>query len=130
MVKIPKELKYTETHEWVKIEEDIATIGITDYAQRELSDIVFVELPSKGKSVKKGEPFGTIEAVKAAADLYSGVSGKVIEINEELKQKPELINQDPYGKGWMVKIKISDPSQIPELLSAEQYEELIKKEEH
>lgn len=130
MAEIPKDLKYTKTHEWVKIEQDIAIIGITDYAQQELSDIVFVELPSPGKQVKKGEPFGTIEAVKAAADLYAGVSGEVIEINEELKQKPELINHDPYGKGWMIKIKLSDPKEINELLSAEQYEELIEKEEH
>lgn len=127
MTKIPKDLKYTNTHEWVKIEDNIAVIGITDFAQSELSDIVNVELPSVGMEIKKGESFGTIEAVKAVADLYAELSGKVIEVNEELKEHPEYINQDPYGKGWMIKIEIYAPEEIEKLLSPESYEELTIK---
>jgi len=122
---VEKNLLYTEEHEWIFVEEDVATIGITDYAQGELGDIVFVELPNVNDEVKQMEPFGTIEAVKAVSDLYAPLSGVVMEINEGLADKPESINQDPYGDGWMIKIKISDKSELDSLLSAEEYEQKI-----
>ncbi|MEO0074661.1 MAG: glycine cleavage system protein GcvH [candidate division WOR-3 bacterium] len=122
---IPKDLKYTNTHEWLKIEGDIAIVGITDYAQKELSDIVYVELPETGKVIKQGDVLGTIEAVKAVSDFYSPVSGTVIASNNELKNAPDLVNKDPYGKGWMVKIQLTDPSEITSLLDSDQYEKNI-----
>lgn len=122
---IPKELKYTNTHEWLKIEGDIAIIGITDYAQKELSDIVYIDLPEIGKTLNQGDVLGTIEAVKAVSDFYTPISGSVIETNQELKTAPDLVNKEPYGKGWMVKIKMSNPDEISKLLSAEQYEKTI-----
>lgn len=124
-MEIPKELKYTKDHEWVRVEGDSAVTGITDYAQGELSDIVYVELPKPGRQVKQGDVFGTIEAVKAVADLYAGVSGEVAEVNEELAKSPDLVNKDAYGKGWMVKLKMKDPSELDKLLSAEEYRKLI-----
>lgn len=122
---IPKDLLYTEEHEWVLVENGIATIGITDYAQGELGDIVFIELPGAGDEVKQMEPFGTIEAVKAVSDLFSPVSGEITEINEMLQDQPELINQDPYDKGWMIKVKLSEPSELDSLLKASDYENQI-----
>ncbi len=122
---IPAELKYTKDHEWVKIDGDVATVGITDYAQGELGDVVFVELPAEGDSVEQGGTFGTIEAVKAVADLFSPVSGEVTEVNGALEDAPETVNKDPYGDGWMVKIKISDAAQLDELLDAAAYQELV-----
>ncbi len=122
---IPAELKYTKDHEWVKIDGDVATVGITDYAQGELGDVVFVELPAEGDTVEQGGTFGTIEAVKAVADLFSPVSGEVTEVNGALEDAPEAVNKDPYGDGWMVKIKISDASQLDELLDAAAYQELV-----
>ena len=122
---IPADLKYTEEHEWIYLEDDIATIGITDYAQGELGDVVFVELPEIGTKTTKMEPFGTIEAVKAVSDLFAPVSGEVIEINESLNDKPEVINKDPYGDGWMIKIKISEKGDLDSLLSAADYKEKI-----
>lgn len=122
---IPKDLLYTEEHEWVLVENDIATIGITDYAQGELGDIVFIELPGAGDEVKQMEPFGTIEAVKAVSDLFSPVSGEIAEVNALLQDKPELINQDPYEKGWMIKVKLSDTSELDSLLKASDYENQI-----
>ncbi|HGY57005.1 MAG TPA: glycine cleavage system protein GcvH [Caldithrix abyssi] len=122
---IPAELKYTKDHEWVKIDGDVATVGITDYAQGELGDVVFVELPAEGDTVEQGGTFGTIEAVKAVADLFSPVSGEVTEVNGALEDAPETVNKDPYGDGWMVKIKISDASQLDELLDAAAYQELV-----
>lgn len=118
---IPTELKYTNDHEWVAVEGDIVTLGITDYAQGELGDVVFVELPEPGTEVGKGESFGTIEAVKAVADLFSPISGEVLEINEALEDAPETVNQDPYKTGWMVKIKITDSSSLDELMDSAAY---------
>ena len=125
MVKILDDLKYVETHEWVKVEGDVATIGITDFAQNELADIVYVELPSQGTKLEKGQTFGNVEAVKAVEDLYSPLSGEVVEVNEKLQQSPELVNQDPYGEGWMIKIKITNPAEVDGLLDAEAYKKII-----
>lgn len=122
---VPAELKYTEDHEWAKIDGDVATVGITDYAQGELGDVVFVELPEVGATIQKGDTFGTIEAVKAVADLFAPVSGEVIEVNEKLGAEPETVNKDPYGEGWMIKVKLSDPSEVDDLMNADQYKEKI-----
>lgn len=122
---IPAELKYTKDHEWVKIENGVATIGVTDFAQQELGDIVFVEIETVGESLNKEDVFGTVEAVKTVSDLFMPVSGEVLELNEELESSPEIVNSDPYGKGWMVKVKLSDESEANDLLSSEQYSELV-----
>ena len=118
---IPSDLKYTKDHEWVKIEGDTVTIGITDYAQGELGDVVFVELPEEGTEVAINETFGSIEAVKAVADLFCPVSGEVIEVNEAIMDAPEKVNQDAYGAGWMVKIKVSNPDELSEMMDASAY---------
>ncbi|MEW5994799.1 MAG: glycine cleavage system protein GcvH [Candidatus Zixiibacteriota bacterium] len=118
---IPVELKYTKQHEWVRIEGNIATIGITDYAQGELGDIVYVELPGVGDSVTHKQPFGTIEAVKAVSELFSPVTGRVVEVNAALEDAPMVINSDPYGDGWMIKVELSDPAQLGQLLDAVGY---------
>ncbi|MFU8842947.1 MAG: glycine cleavage system protein GcvH [Bacteroidales bacterium] len=123
---IPGNLKYTNDHEWLKAEGDTAIVGITDFAQKELGDIVFVEVDTVGETLDKEETFGTIEAVKTVSDLLMPVSGEVIELNEELESSPEIINSDPYGKGWIVKIKMKDPSEIDDLFSADGYRELIE----
>lgn len=123
---IPAELTYTKEHEWARIEGEVAVIGITDYAQGELGDIVYVELPEVGTKINLGDSFGTIEAVKAVSDLYAPLSGEVIEINESLNDAPEKINQDPYNEGWMIKLKISDTVEKEELLDSQQYENLIR----
>ena len=122
---VPENLKYTKDHEWAKIEGDVAIIGITDYAQGELGDVVFVELPEVGTTLNAGDTFGTIEAVKAVADLYAPLSGEVVEINPELESTPEKVNQDPYGEGWMIKVKLSNPAEADDLMDAEKYKELI-----
>ena len=122
---IPAELKYTKDHEWVKIEGDTATVGITDFAQKELGDIVYVEVETLDQTLDKDEVFGTVEAVKTVSDLFLPLSGEIIEFNEELESAPENVNSDPYGEGWMVKVKISNPAEVEELLSSEQYKELI-----
>lgn len=127
---IPKNLKYSKTHEWINVEGEIATVGITDYAQSELSDMVFLELPKVGTRVQKDNSMGTIEAVKAVSDLYAPLSGEILEVNSDLERSPDLVNKDCYGKGWMVKIKLSDLSELDSLISAEEYEELIGKEKH
>ena len=121
----PEHLKYTKDHEWVLIEGNMATVGITDFAQRELGDIVYVEIDTVGESMAKEATFGTVEAVKTVSDLFMPVSGKIIEFNKSLESAPEAVNQDPYGKGWMIKIEISDPSEIDALLTAGQYGELV-----
>ena len=123
----PEHLKYTKDHEWIQINGDTGTVGITDYAQGELGDVVFVELPAVGKSIKTHDTFGTIEAVKAVSDLYAPVSGSIVETNPELEKTPEIVNKDPYGKGWMVKIKMSNPTEAAGLLSATAYKQLIGK---
>ena len=130
MANFPSDLKYAKTHEWLKIDGDIATIGITDFAQGELSDIVYVEITAVGKTIKRGEPIGTIEAVKAVSDLYSPISGQVLEANEGLKDSPASVNKDPYGAGWMAKIKISDPAELHNLLDSAAYAELARKSAH
>ncbi|MGD2034088.1 MAG: glycine cleavage system protein GcvH [Bacteroidales bacterium] len=122
---IPKELKYTKDHEWVRIEGENAVVGITDYAQGELGDIVFIEVETEGDDVEQGEVFGTIEAVKTVSDLFMPVSGKVLEVNESLQDSPDLINTDPFGDGWIIKIKPEDASQFEGLLNSEKYKELI-----
>jgi glycine cleavage system H protein len=123
---IPKDLKYTNDHEWVKIEGDVATVGITDFAQGELGDIVYVEVETVDESLDREEVFGTVEAVKTVSDLFAPLSGEIIEFNEALEDEPEKVNSDPYGDGWMVKIRFSDASEIDDLLSAEEYSEVIE----
>ena len=122
---IPAELKYTKDHEWVRIEGDEAVIGITDFAQSELGDIVFVEVETEGESIESEEIFGSVEAVKTVSDLFMPLSGEVLSFNSELEDTPEVVNSDPYVEGWMIRIKISDVSEIENLLSADQYKELI-----
>ncbi len=122
---IPESLKYTKDHEWVRVEGNIAIVGITEFAQGELGDIVFVEIESEDEDLAKEDVFGTIEAVKTVSDLYMPLSGKVIEVNEELDAQPELVNKDPYGSGWMIKLEIADPSEMSQLLSANEYKALI-----
>ncbi|MDG1398225.1 MAG: glycine cleavage system protein GcvH [Polaribacter sp.] len=122
---IPSELKYTKDHEWIKVEDNIATVGITDFAQGELGDIVYVDVDTLDDNVEEGEVFGSVEAVKTVSDLFMPLTGEVIEFNEELEDEPELVNTDPYNKGWMIKIDISDTSQIQNLLDAEAYKNLI-----
>jgi len=122
---VPSELKYTKDHEWVRIEGDTATVGVTDFAQGELGDVVFVEIETEGETLSQGETFGTIEAVKTVSDLFMPVGGEVIEVNEKLEDTPDIVNSDPYGDGWMVRIRIEDASEADDLLSASDYEELI-----
>jgi glycine cleavage system H protein len=125
-MKIPADLKYTEDHEWVRVEGNTAVVGITDYAQNELGDVVFVEIESEGEELDKGETFGTVEAVKTVSDLFMPVGGKVSEVNEALADDPELVNKDPYGKGWMIKIELNDSSETDDLLSADDYKKMIE----
>ncbi|ULC59414.1 glycine cleavage system protein GcvH [Flaviramulus sp. BrNp1-15] len=122
---IPSDLKYTKDHEWVKIEEDVATIGITDFAQGELGDIVYVEVETLDETLEAEEIFGTVEAVKTVSDLFLPLSGEIIEFNESLEDEPEKVNTDPYGDGWMIKVKCSDLSQVDGLMSADDYKTLI-----
>lgn len=122
---IPQDLKYTKDHEWVKIDGDVATIGVTDFAQGELGDIVYVEVETLDETLEKEEVFGTVEAVKTVSDLFMPLSGEIIEFNDSLEDEPEKVNDDPYGEGWMIKIKMSDSSEAEELLSAEEYKEVI-----
>ncbi len=122
---IPQELKYTKDHEWIKVEGNEAVIGITDFAQKELGDIVYVEIETEGEELNQGDVFGTVEAVKTVSDLFMPVSGTVSAINEDLEGEPEIVNSDPYGKGWMIKVEISDASELENALSAEEYQSLI-----
>lgn len=122
---IPAELKYTKDHEWIRIEDDIATIGITHFAQSELGDIVYVDVDTVDDELDRDEVFGSVEAVKTVSDLFMPLAGEVVEFNEELEDQPEVVNADPYGKGWMIKIKISDMSQVEDLLNADSYKEII-----
>ncbi|MDO9037917.1 MAG: glycine cleavage system protein GcvH [Lutibacter sp.] len=124
-MKIPADLKYTKDHEWIKIEGNIATVGITHFAQSELGDIVYVDVDTLNETIEKEEVFGSVEAVKTVSDLFMPISGEIIEFNETLGDEPEKVNKDPYGEGWMIKIAISNASQIEELLSAKEYGELI-----
>lgn len=122
---IPANLKYTKDHEWLRIEGEFAYVGVTDYAQSELGEIIFVEVETVGESLKEGEVFGTVEAVKTVSELFLPIDGEILEFNDELQDKPELVNEDPYGKGWMVKISITDASQLENLLSADAYSSIL-----
>jgi glycine cleavage system H protein len=127
-MEIPEELRYTDEHEWVIAGGDVAKIGVTDHAQQMLGDVVFVEMPEIGTEIKKGEPFGVIESVKAASDIFSPVSGEVTEINEELGDHPEYINQSPYDRGWIIKAKMSNPNDFDDLMGSSMYREFLEKE--
>jgi len=122
---IPEELKYTKNHEWIRVDGDTVTIGISDYAQGELGDVVFIEIEVEGETLEKDEAFGTVEAVKTVSDVYMPVSGKVTAVNPRLEDAPETVNSDPYGEGWMIKVELTDKSQLDELLTADQYKELV-----
>jgi len=122
---VPENLKYTNEHEWIKVEGDTAVVGITDYAQHELGEIVFVEVETVGETLEAGEVFGTVEAVKTVSELFLPVGGEILDFNSDLENAPELVNDDPYGKGWIVKIKISDVSELEQLLTDEEYKKLI-----
>ncbi len=124
-MKVPPDLRYTKEHEWVRVKGSEAEVGITDYAQGELGDVIFVELPQSGSKVIQMKPFGTIDAVKTVSDLFAPVSGEITAVNETLQQSPALVNQSPYEKGWMVKIKLENPAEVQGLLTAEQYEKLL-----
>jgi glycine cleavage system H protein len=127
-MKFPKKLRYTREHEWVLIEGNQATVGVTDFAQHELGEVVFVELPKIGDTVTKDEPFGVVESVKAASDVYAPVSGEVAETNDDLVSSPELINDDPYGDAWLIRVEMTDPMEIEHLMTAEDYKEYVEEE--
>jgi len=127
-MEIPPALKYSKEHEWVATEGSVAIVGITDYAQDQLGEIVYVELPAVGDKISKDDPFGVVESVKAVSDIYAPLSGTVIEINEDLPESPEVVNEDPYGDGWLIKVKISDAAELDDLMDNEEYEELVAKE--
>jgi glycine cleavage system H protein len=127
---VPKDLKYAKTHEWVRVEGDTATVGITDFAQGELSDVVFVELPAIGKKLARNDTMGTVEAVKAVSDIYAPVSGEVIAVNEDLRTDPAIVNKEPYGKGWIAKVKLADKADLNALLGPADYEVLAAKSAH
>lgn len=122
---VPAQLKYTKEHEWIRVEGDVAFVGITDYAQHELGEIVFVEVETVGESLSAGEVFGTVEAVKTVSELFLPIDGEILELNEILESAPEKVNDDPYGDGWMIKLSLKDASQLDELLDADQYKEII-----
>ena len=124
-MKVPDNLKYTKDHEWLRMDGDYGIVGITDFAQGELGDIVFIEIETEGETLNQEEVFGTIEAVKTVSDLFMPVGGEVLELNPALEDSPDLVNKDPYGEGWMIKVKINDPSEIDRLLSPEEYKDLI-----
>ncbi|MFN2153704.1 MAG: glycine cleavage system protein GcvH [Anaerolineae bacterium] len=127
MVKYCQDCRYLETHEWIRVQGDEAYIGISDYAQDELNDVVYVELPDAGDSLEKGEEFGTVESVKAASELYMPASGEIVAVNEALENSPELINQDPFGDGWMLRIRLMDPDELKELLGVDEYKAICEK---
>ena len=128
MANTPEDLSYTKDHEWVRTKGDEATVGITDHAQNQLGDVVYVELPKVGDKFEASEPFGSVESVKAVSEIYMPVGGTVIQVNESLNDSPEQVNEDPYGEGWMIKIKIDNPAQVDALLTAVEYEDYIKEE--
>ena len=127
-MEFPKDLKYTREHEWVRVEGDTAVVGITDYAQDSLGDVVYVELPQEGAAVTKDEPFGVVESVKAVSDLYAPVSGTVAEVNDAVVDSPEAVNDDPYGDAWMIKVELGSPEELEDLLSSDDYEKYIEEE--
>lgn len=128
MAEVAQGLYYTKTHEWVKVDGDVATVGVSDFAQSELGDITYLELPEPGDTVTKGEPLGVIESVKAASDIYAPVSGEVIEANEEVVDSPEVVNSDPYEAGWFVKVRLSNPDEVSELMDAAAYQQFVEEE--
>lgn len=128
MASVPNGLFYTKEHEWVLVEDNIATVGITDFAQESLGDVTYIQLPKEGESVNKNDPFGIVESVKAVSDLYSPVTGRIVEINQPLLDAPELVNQDPYSDGWMVKVELKDSSETQELMEASAYKEYIEEQ--
>lgn len=128
MVEIPQDLRFTKTHEWARIDGDTATVGTSDYAQSELGDITYLELPEAGTQVTQGEPMGVIESVKAASDIYSPVSGEVVESNQEVVDSPDLVNSSPYERAWLLKVRLSDPSQVDNLMDAAAYEKFVEEE--
>ncbi|MFI5398695.1 MAG: glycine cleavage system protein GcvH [Candidatus Binatia bacterium] len=127
-MEFPEDLKYSKEHEWVLVEGNVATVGITDYAQDQLGDIVFVELPAIGDKVSKEDAFGVVESVKAVSDIFAPVSGKVLEVNDDLPDNPEMVNEDAYGDGWIIKIEMNDPEELQELMTAAEYEEYVAEE--
>jgi glycine cleavage system H protein len=127
-MEFPEDLKYSKEHEWVLVEGNTATVGITDYAQDQLGDIVFVELPAIGDKVSKEDAFGVVESVKAVSDVYAPVTGNVLEVNDDLPDNPEMLNEDPYGDGWIIKIEMTDPDELKDLLTAAEYEEYVAEE--
>ncbi len=126
---VPRDLRYTSTHEWVRIKGRLATVGITEFAQQQLSDLTFVELPDKDDEVSASDEVAVVESVKAASDIYAPLSGKVIDVNEKAVEQPEVINHDPYGEGWLFKLEIADPSEVEDLMDSDQYEEQLPEEE-
>jgi len=124
----PPGLKYSKEHEWVTAEEAVAIIGITDHAQEQLGEIVYIELPAVGEKVSKDDPFGVVESVKAVSDIYAPVSGTVLEVNEDLAESPEVVNEDPYGDGWLIKVRVSDPADLDDLMDNDEYERMIARE--
>ncbi len=127
-MEIPQGLKFSKEHEWVATDDSVATVGISDHAQDQLGEIVFIELPAVGEKISKDDPFGVVESVKAVSDIYAPVSGTVIEVNEDLPDTPEVVNEDPYGDGWLVKVRMNDPSDLEDLMDADEYAELIARE--
>ena len=128
-MEVPKELRYSKEHEWVAVEDGIARIGITDYAQEQLGDVVYVELPEVDTSVQKDEPFGVVESVKAVSDIFSPISGTIVQINADLPSSPEMVNEDPYGDAWMIRIQISEPEELEDLMDAEGYAAFVEQEQ-
>jgi glycine cleavage system H protein len=129
MVDIPDNFRFTSEHEWVRVDEDLIVIGITDYAQDALGEIVYIELPNEGDDITKGDTFGGIESTKSVSELYSPVSGEVVEVNEALLNSPEIINEDPYNEGWLIKVRVGDKEELEDLMDSEEYSEFIEKEE-
>lgn len=127
-MEFPDNLKYTKDHEWIKLSGDVAMIGITDYAQEQLGDIVYLELPQEGEEIEKGEPFGVVESVKAVSDIYAAISGTVTEINDPLVENPETLNEDCYEEGWLIKVKVVDPKELSDLMDHKAYQAYIKEE--
>ena len=127
-MEIPEGLKYSKEHEWVATEDSSATIGITDYAQDQLGEVVYIELPAVGDKISKDDPFGVVESVKAVSDIYAPISGTVTEINQELVESPEMVNEDPYGDGWLIKIRVTDAAELDDLMDSEEYQEMVAEE--
>ena len=128
MANVPEDLHYSKDHEWIRVEGDVGTIGITDHAQNSLGDVVYVELPKSGESFSAHEPFGSVESVKAVSEIFSPVGGEVVEVNEALQDEPERVNSDPYGEGWMIRVRMSNPGEVDKLMSAAEYEDFTKAE--